>query len=565
MARETPEWRQWRVSPPATVDATGRIDLPPIVAQVLHNRGITTESEIDSFLNPLPHDPTLLPGMESACDRLYRALMAEETVGIFGDFDVDGVTGTALVAQGLGDLFALAKVVPYIPDRVTEGHGLNEAAVQALREQGTSVLVTVDCGITSPKEVALAQELGMDVIITDHHIPPQELPPALSIIDPKLSTSKYPFPDLSGGGLAFKLIQGLYDLLGQPWKRDLLELAALSTVADLVPLKDENRFLVKEGLKELRRTRRPGLLALYRHAGIRAESIDVESISFGIAPRLNAAGRLEHASISYGLLLTRSPEEAETLAAKLEGLNRERQQLTHEACTRAREEVLGWSSLPPILLVGDDQLSPGIAGLVASRLVDEFYRPAVVMSLVDGVIRASARSIPGFDLIGDALAHCRDLFTRHGGHRQAAGFEMPPENLPQLKERLGLVAEEKLSTMDLQRALDIDAEVSVASLTGETFRWLKDLEPFGMDNSTPAFLTRNLQPVEVRPVGGKGQHLRLKLKEGKVIWDAMAFRKSDRWVHDTPLLDMVYTIGTDWRGGTEGLSLKVLDLRPSVG
>ena len=555
--------KEWRLRTPVPPQAVGESGLPPIVAQVLHNRGISTRLEMDSLLNPLLHDPTPLPDMKPARHRLHKALVNNETVGIFGDFDVDGVTGTALVAQGLGDLGV--NVIPYIPHRVTEGHGLNEAAVRALRERGVSVLVTVDCGITSQEEVALARKLGMDVIITDHHLPPPTLPPAMSIIDPKLDESDYPFPDLSGAGLAFKLVQGLYDYVGQPWKRDLLELAALSTVADLVPLKDENRFLVKEGLKELRHTRRPGLLALYRVAGIKPEFIDVETISFIIAPPLNAAGRLEHASDTYRLLLTKSEDEAETLAAQLDGLNRERQQLTEEAHSRARETVKGWIPLPSILLVDSDRFSPGIAGLVASRLVDEFYRPAVVMSLGDGLIRASARSIPQFDMVKDGLARCHDLFIRHGGHSQAAGFVMLPENLARLKERLVGAADEVLGKLDLQPSLDIDAEVSVVSLTGETFRWLKNLEPFGVENPTPKFLTRNLRPVEARPVGSQGQHLRLKLKEGRVIWDAMAFRQGDQWAPDIPLLDVVYTIGTDWRGGSEVMSLKVLDFRPSVG
>ena len=283
----------------------------------------------------------------------------------------------------------------------------------------------------------------------------------------------------------------------------MLELAALSTVADLVPLKGENRFLVKEGLKELSRTRRPGLLALYRDAGIAAGSIDVETVSFAIAPRLNAAGRLDHADVSYRLLLTRSNDEAEELAARLGGLNRARQQLSEEAYDTARETVLGWSPLPPILILEGEHISPGIAGLVATRLVEDFYRPAVVMSRVDGVIRASARSIAEFH-VGAALSQCGDLFVRHGGHHQAAGFTMHPENLPQLKERLGRIAADLLEKHDLKPGLNIDAEVSVANLTGETFRWLKALEPFGVDNPTPVFLTRNLRPIESRPVGRQG-------------------------------------------------------------
>ena len=564
-------WKEWRLRHPAAhVGADwaepsypGRHEgsVPPIVQQVLRNRGITTQPELESFLRPELYSPMLLPGLEPACYRLREAITTGAGIGIFGDFDVDGVTGTALVAEGLSDLGA--KTVPYIPDRMTEGHGPNEAAILALRERGVSVLITVDCGVTSQKELELAREVGMDVIITDHHIPPATPPAALSIIDPKVEGSDYPFPDLSGAGLAFKLVQGLYELWGQPWSRNLLELVALSTVADLVPLTGENRFLVQEGLKELSRTRRPGLLALYRRAGIRPESIGVETVSFMIAPRLNAAGRLEHASASYGLLLTRSPDEAERLASQLEGLNRQRQQLTEEAHIRAREQVLGLPSLPSILLVDGNGCSPGIAGLVASRLVDEFYRPTVVMCPVDGAIRASARSIPEFD-VGNALAKCGDLFRRHGGHSQAAGFEMTVESLSHLEERLGAIAQEQLGDRELKPGLDIDAEVAVSDLPGETFRWLKELEPYGMNHPRPTFLTRRLRPMEARSVGAKGRHLRLKLKEGGVIWDAMAFGRGGQWVSGTPLVDVVYTVGAELRDGMELMALKVLDFRPSV-
>ncbi len=538
-------------------------DFPPVIARVLRNRDLTTRPDVDRFLSPALHDPQLLPNMEPACERLRSAITGGEAIGVFGDFDVDGVTGTAVMAQGLKDLGAT--VVPYIPDRVTEGHGLNPESVQVLRSRGVSVLITVDCGITSVNEVSMAQELGMDVIITDHHIPPVIQPPAHSIISAKLESSGYPFSELSGAGLALKLIQGLYDLMGRTWSQDLLELAALSTVADLVPLQGENRFLVREGVKELRRTQRPGLLALYRHAGIRAESIDAETIAFSIAPRLNAAGRLEHASTSYGLLMTDSPETSEELAAKLEGLNKERQQRTEEAWTRARDEVMSWGGVPSIILVTNEELSPGIAGLVASRLVDQFHRPAVVMSRVDGMLMASARSMPGFDLMGDALSHCPDLFERHGGHSQAAGFLMPYANLPALEERLAPLAEKVLEGRDLDPVLNIDAEVSVASLAGETFRWLKKLEPYGVSNRTPAFLTRNLRVLEARPMGGNKQHLRLKLKEGRVVWEAVAFRQGERWVPDTGSLDAVYTIGAERRGGGEVLALNLMDFRSSVG
>ena len=553
--------RAWRLCPPVEM-SPGLAGLPPIVARLLHSRGIVSPQGIDPYLNPQPHDPSLLPDIARAVERIRQAIDSGETIGIFGDFDVDGVTATALLAEGLGDLGG--KMMPYIPHREDEGHGLNEAAVQALRASGITLLITVDCGVTSHGEIALAQELGMDVIVTDHHVPPTPLPPALSIVDAKIEGSAYPFAELSGAGLAFKLVQAVYDQAGLDWKRDLLELAALSTVADLVPLVDENRYLVKEGLKELNRSKRPGLQALYRRAGVRPNSIDTETISFYIAPRLNAAGRLDHARLSYRLLLTRSEDEAEELAASLEGLNRERQRLTEEAYARARETVNALEPIPAVLLVGGDWVEPGIAGLVASRLVDEFSRPAVVMSLKNGVIRGSARVIPGYDCLQEALTPCGDLFIRFGGHTQAAGFEMVPERLPELENRMKLVAQKAAERIPPETILDIDAEVPLSSVPGETFRWIKKMEPFGMENPAPRFLTRNLVPVEAKFMGDKKQHLRLKLKErGGAVWDAVAFRQGERWVPNVPLVDVVYTIGTDWRGNTEVLALKVVDFQPS--
>ena len=553
--------KEWRIRPPASASTLHEIEAPPVVAQLLSNRGITSSAEIDSFLNPTLHSPDLLPGMEPACHRLSRALKSAETVAVYGDFDVDGVTGTALLAQGLCDLGA--RVLPYIPDRLQEGHGLNAAAVETLARSGATVLVTVDCGIDGYEEVCLAQELGMDVIITDHHIPPPSPPPAMALIDPKLESSRYPFPGLSGAGLALKLVQGLCDLIGKSWRRDLLELAALSTVADMVPLRDENRYLVREGLKELRNTQRPGLQAIYRKARIRPGSMDAETISFSVAPRLNAAGRLEHASSSYRLLTTQSSEEADALASELEALNRRRQELTKVAHSRALEIVNGWDDLPWILVVKDDLFSPGIAGLVASRLVDDFSRPAIVLSQVDGLIRASARSIPGFHLVEDGLSPCGDLFVRYGGHSGAAGFTMLPENLPQLAGTLDAAAEQVMCGLDLQPALDIDAEVPVSALRGETFRWIRNLEPFGIGNPRPTFLTRGLLPMDVRSIGVQGHHLKLKLKERGFVWDAIAFRQADRWDSKLQNLDVVYTMGTEWRGDTEILALNVLDFRAS--
>lgn len=540
-----------------------------MVARVLVNRGIDTAEKLRFFLEPphsLPYNPVRLMGVDRALQRLYRAINQDEKVGIFGDFDVDGVTGTVIIAEGLSELGV--SILPYLPHRVDEGHGLSTDAIQHLVDQGASLIVTVDCGVTSLAEVSQARRLGADVIITDHHTPQAQLPDATAIINPKLPDVDYPFRELSGAGLAFKLIQGLYQFHGQPWSRNLLELAALGTIADLVPLVDENRFLVQEGLAELAQTRRPGLQALYRRAGIQPAFINAETVSYQIAPRLNSPGRMGHALDTYQLLTTRSESEAEALAEKLEGLNQDRRNLTEAASAIAYDMVRRSQTLPPILLVGDRRFTPGISGLVAGRLVETFHRPAVVMVVGDDFVTASGRSIPEFNLI-KAFAHCHGLFVRYGGHAQAAGFTLPAEKLPLLKTNLMALAEHALGPLELHPTLPIDVEVKISDLTPETRQWLAALEPFGMANPQPMFLTRRLQVLEARYLGRLGQHLRLRVREGNREWTALAFNQAQRWVaqyggvEKYSYIDMVYTVNTDHWQGVETVTLKTLDFRPS--
>ncbi len=551
----------WRVRPPVSKALNGLSHLPPLVTQLLANKGIDSEQSLADYMNPAFHDPALLPGMGPAVARLRTALTSGETIGVFGDFDVDGVTGTAIAAQGLEELGAT--VAPYIPHREDEGHGLNAEAVMALKQAGVSLIITVDCGITSLDEIVLAGELGMDVIVTDHHLPPDRIPPAVAIIDPKLVDSEYPFTELSGAGLAFKLVEALYNDLGRDWSRDLLELVALSTVADLVPLVGENRRFVKEGLKRLQTTRRPGLQALYKQAGIDPTGIDVDGIAFMISPRLNAAGRLDHASLAYKLLTTASKDEAASLASHLEKLNRERQQMTLDSFARAKEQTLSRRDLPSVILAGGEWVAPGIAGLVASRLVDEFSRPAIVVSQIGDVVRASARSVPEFHVLNEALKPCADLFTRYGGHGQAAGFVMPSFNMAQLESRLGLISDEASEHIEGAAPLHIDAEAPVSTIPGAAFQWVQDLGPFGVDNPAPTFLTRNLEAAHVRTMGAQGQHMKLRLKEGRVVWDALAFRQADKWEAGTSRVDVVYTVGAGRVGNTPIMELMVVDFRPS--
>lgn len=546
-------------------------DLQPAAIKVLLQRGIDTPEKLQIFLDPphqLPYDPMRLEGMEAALKRLYKAIDEHEVVGVFGDFDVDGVTGTAIIAEGL-EAFGV-KVLPYIPRRSEEGHGLSTDAIDQLVAQGASLIVTVDCGVTSFDEVAYAKESGADVIITDHHLPFGNLPEAAAIIDHKLPGDNYPFQSLCGAGLAFKLVQGLYQYCGQPWDRSLLELAALGTIADLVPLVDENRFLVREGLEELAKTKRPGLQSLFRKAGVLRSGVPqspltTETISFQIGPRLNSPGRLGHALDSYLLLTTKSSAEADALAEKIEVLNQKRRELTEEAMTFAFQQVqerIDSAGLPSFLLVKGPVITRGVAGLVAGRLAETYHRPAVAVSVEDEYAVGSGRSIPEFDIF-EVFCRCQDLFVRFGGHSQAAGFTVEMAKLGELEERLAASATGFKASGDLRPMLAIDAEVEFAELGGEFPAWVATLEPFGAANPQPVFLTRRAQVLEMRRVGKAGQHLNLRLGQGDYQWTALAFNQAERWINGTPAIDFAYSLIKDNWQGVERLNLKVLDYRVS--
>ncbi|MBI4282696.1 MAG: single-stranded-DNA-specific exonuclease RecJ [Chloroflexi bacterium] len=558
--------KAWRVVPRISSEASQRLaPFSPLAAQLLHNRGITDLPGAEAFLardERLLEDPLLLPDMGKAVARLQKALQDGETIGIFGDFDADGVTGTALLAEGLESLGG--KVIPYLPHRVKEGHGLSSQAVNALRQQGVTLLVTVDCGITSPEEVEEATALGMDTIITDHHTPLLRVPAALAVVNPKLVGSRYPFFDLAGAGLAFKLVQGLCQHMGRSWDEGLLQLAALGTVTDVTSMMGENRYIVSAGLRSMRANPRSGLKELLRLGGLTDAALDTEAISFVLGPRLNASGRLEHAMSSYNLLRASSQEEALPLALELERLNRERQELTGKALDSARGQM---GAVPPsdrLIFLCGEEFNPGIVGLMASRLVEEHYRPAVVVALEGDLGRGSARSIPEFNL-ATALEECHDLFIRFGGHARAAGFVAPRGNLPVLRERLHAIARRELGHLSLQPTISVDAHVRLTSLTGANLQFFQDLAPYGEGNPAPVFLTRGVQVMDAVRLGTQGQHLRLRVKHGGALWDAMAFGQGEMWHDGTDFLDVVYSVGLDQWNGRETLRMVVEDFRPAGG
>jgi len=539
--------------------------------QVLYNRGITDPADVTAFLSGKSNEasPFDLRGMNAAVTRLRQALRAGEPIAVYGDFDADGVTATALLVQALRALGG--HVRPYIPHRVNEGYGLHEEALTKLARDGIRVVVTVDCGVRALEEVACANRLGMDVIVTDHHSAGTELPKAVAVIDPKQPDCHYPFSELAGVGVAYKLAQALLRSHRQTpvttqevrlKEEDLVDLVALGTVADLVPLLRENRTLVHKGLRRINQMERPGIEALCRQTGLQGKQVNATAIGYTLGPRLNAAGRLAHAKVAYQLLETEYPAEAERLAGELDRLNRERRQITLETQERARQLALATADKAPLLFAAAPDFLAGIVGLVASRLVDEFYRPAVVVEMGAEVSRGSCRSIPEFH-ITNALDECTDLLVRHGGHAAAGGFTVSNEHLDELADRLRRLAAEQLTSVELAPVLSVDAEVELSRMSWELEQELAQLEPCGYANPHPLFLSRDVRVQSQRAVGSNGKHLKLRLSDGQTTWDSIAFRQGE-WVGKLPdRVDIVYRLEVNEWNGQRRLQLNVQDIRPA--
>jgi len=535
-----------------------------LLAQLLYNRGLTDPSQSELFIaadKRLSGNPFLLPDMHQAVARIYQALLSGENIAIYGDFDVDGITATALLVRGLSALGG--KTIPYIPHRLTEGRGVKTAALENLHQQGISLVITVDCGITALSEVKKARKTGLDIVITDHHTPPDEIPPASAVINPKLHKSNYPFSELAGVGVALKLLQALFQGIGKEQQLDeLTDLVALGTVADMVPLLGENRYLVKQGLKLINAAPRLGVGEMIARAGLSIGSIDTESISWIIAPRLNAAGRLEHGMSSYKLLTTDSPQEAHELTIWIEQKNAERQRLTNRALSRAREQILA-QGISPLLIASDREYPGGIMGLVAGRLSEEFYHPAIVIKTGERFSSGSCRSIPEFNIIL-ALSQCSHLLTHFGGHSQAAGFTLLTKNLARLQQTLLQLATTQLAGVDLRPHLDIDAEVTLPDLAGDTFQAIQQLAPFGQGNPAPTFLSRRVEVIDCQTIGANGEHLRMKLKQDGTVWNGVGFGLGNYLAEVSSPLDIVYNLEVDRWGGEETLRLNILDFVPAI-
>lgn len=556
---------RWHVAPPPTDELQQAMGhRPPVILQVLYNRGIAKPQEIDAFLDRQyvkRTDPFLLTDMDKAVDRIGQAIEDDEMIVVYGDFDADGVTATVLLIEALRGLgLSRRQARPYIPDRVDEGYGLNEDALRSIKEMGAGLVITVDCGIRSIRDVEVANDIGLDMIITDHHSLGHLLPPALAVINPKRPDSYYPEEELAGVGIAFKLAQALKQTFSNraSFEEDqLLDLVALGTVADLVPLLGENRLLVSQGLEVLNRCHRPGVDALARVSSLKPGAILAESIAFGLAPRINAAGRLAHAYDAARLLAVNNSLMAQEYAKSLNQLNRERQQLTNILSQRAEEMI---EPDAPLLFAADPEFKSGVVGLVASRLAEKHYRPAIVIEQGELESRGSCRSIPEFH-ITEALDRAEPLLERYGGHAQAAGFTIKNENLAAFQAQMVEIAQEMLDGEELIPAIPIDAEINIGDIDWALHSLLESLEPTGNGNPTPVFMSRDIQVYDHRAVGQDGSHLQLWVGDGRVKRSCIAFRQG-AWAGRLPSrVDLAYTINVNEWNGRRDLQLVVKDIR----
>jgi len=587
--------KHWRLLPhdrTAIEQLAATLRVPPIVAQVLLNRGLGDVPAARLFLDaPLAglHRPELLPDATAAAERLYQAVQQGRRICVFGDYDVDGISGTAILWQALKLLNAQADF--YVPHRLDEGYGLNSKALQQIAQSGATLVITVDCGITAVEEAEEAKRLGLELIVTDHHEPKQQLPAAAVLVHPSLPGGTYPFAELSGAGVAFKVAWALCmracgsEKVTPQFREFLLEAVALATlglVADVVALQGENRVLVGHGLKQLQQTKGVGLRALLESAGIGGKPVVLaEDIAFKLAPRLNAAGRLGPARLVVELLTTNIQPRATDLVRQLEGHNQQRQQLERRIASQAREQISerSWEEAPALVLASEDW-HPGVIGIVAGRLAEQYARPALLIALTRGrgvlteppadsagvplAGHGSGRAVPGFPL-HEALQECSDLLLSHGGHAAAAGFRIEPERIDEFRDRFCLLTARRFPTGMPPPQLVIDAEVPLSALTLGLMRDLDRLEPFGSANRRPLFLAGGLEVVgEPQKLGGGERHLGFRVRQGGTTLRCIAFGMGDRL--DELLSDggnccLVFAPKINEWQGRRNVELEVVDLQ----
>ncbi len=562
----------WKIKDKAGIKDIG-LDIHPVALILLCQRGLDTKEKVESFLNPDYdrdiHDPFLFSDMEKAAGRIKKAGDSKEKVIIFGDYDADGVTSTVMLKETLEELGILVEI--YIPDKKLEGYGLNLEAISNFKKGGTTLIITVDCGITNFNEINEAKKQGIDVIISDHHHIPENLPPALAIINPQLKNCRYPSKNLAGVGVAFKIVQALYKKF-LPEKFDktkwLLDLVAIGTIADCVPLENENRALAKFGLLVLSKTRRVGLKELFSAGRIMIDEDnypDARKVAFQIAPRINAAGRMNHANTAFNLLVEKNQALARGLALEIEASNQKRQKETDRIVEEIRILANNSFKNKKFIFASGEHFPIGIAGLVAGKIADEFHKPTAVFQKEERASRGSFRSIPELSII-ELLEKCKGLTLKCGGHSQAAGATIDNNKLDDFYKKLDGLIEKELEGKEYGSATEVDLEISADDIDFELTETLKKFEPFGEGNEEPVFLVRGLVIQEIKTVGNAGKHIKLFLRpagDSPKIFEAIGFNLSGANSHlkAGDKINIVFNLQIDSWNGNKKIQLKLIDLK----
>lgn len=545
------------------------LGVPQTIARLLAIRGIDSYENARTFFRPdleMMHDPFLMRDMDRGTERLAGAIRSGEKILVYGDYDVDGTTATAIMYGFLADFGV--EVDYYIPHRFKEGYGINPEGIQYAREIGAGLIVSVDCGITAVEETRVAKEHGIDVIICDHHNVGSALPEAAAVLDPKREDCDYPFKGLSGAGVGFKLVQGTLKRLGLGEKvaHQFLDLVAISIASDIVPIQDENRVMMREGLRQINSKPRLGIKALLELIEMEIGSVTTSSIIYSVGPRINAAGRMGDASKAVKLLISDTPAEARARAQELEDINVERRDMDSRTMDEAVEMVEDEYNLEKTssLVLHDPGWHLGVIGIVASRLVDAFGRPAIMLSTVDGRIKGSARSIKGFNIY-EALKQCEDLLEQFGGHEYAAGMTIEKENLEEFRSRIDAIAAEQLAESDFEPELEVDCDLDLSEVDMRFWKLLSQFEPFGPGNKKPTFVSRDVRVVGVPTIVGQG-HLKMKVAQnGSGVFDVIGFNMHEflpviRNSGERPL-NIAYSLEENYWNGRRSLQIRLRDVQ----
>lgn len=569
--------KQWQLMPKIDDDLRKQHqDVDAVVLQLLFNRGLTEKKDIELFLSPSyetnSYDPLLFNNMEKAVDLIIEHIKNKNKIVIYGDYDADGATSSAILVETLRILKAQTEV--YIPDRVSEGYGLNKKAIDELVRGGAKLIITVDNGIRSKEEVKYIRDKNIDVIVTDHHIAPEDkkdLPDCL-IINPAISEDNYPFKFLSGAGVAFKLAKAIIGrakiaaIFKNKLEENLLDLVAIGTIADCVVLLGENRVLVKKGLEVLNKTKRIGLIKLMEAAKISNRKLDSWNIGFQIAPRLNAAGRMDHANTAFELLITKDESEASLLAENLNNKNIGRQETTENIFSQIVNEIESTEQDDKIIIVtskDDQHWNEGVIGLVAGRIAEKYYKPVLVITKTEDGYKGSGRSIDEFNII-EAVEKCADLLTKFGGHPAACGFSLLSENLEKFITKMKEVANEQMRDLVLRPKIEIEAELKLSEINEDLMMELNKFCPFGTGNDKPKFVSYEVMLVDIMNMGFDGQHIKLKIKNGSSnIFNAIGFGQTEKWkdLRIGDKIDIVYYLETNEFNGRSEIQMKIIDIK----